>query len=59
MDCPLHIVHSAVADIIYLLMKPLEWFFVMVIYLVDKKPEDRIAVQYLPINTEPRSRASI
>ena len=54
-----YIVHSAGADIIYLLMKPLEWFFIMVIYLVDKKPEDRIAVQYLPINTEPRLRASI
>jgi hypothetical protein len=45
-----HIVHSVSADIIYLLMKPLEWFFMMIIYLVDKKPEDRIAVQYLPIN---------
>lgn len=45
-----HIVHSVSADIIYLLMKPLEWLFVMVIYLVDKKPEDRIAVQYLPIS---------
>lgn len=34
------------ADIIYLLMKPLEWFFLLILYLVDVKPENRIALQY-------------
>lgn len=37
------------ADIIYLLMKPLEWIFVTVLYLFDTNPEDRIARQYLPL----------
>lgn len=36
------------ADIVYILMKPLEWIFLTVIYLCDVKPENRIAVQYLP-----------
>ncbi|MDE7425812.1 MAG: hypothetical protein K2N51_19300 [Lachnospiraceae bacterium] len=36
------------ADIVYLLMKPLEWFFLIVLYLCDTKPENRIAMQYLP-----------
>jgi hypothetical protein len=35
------------SDIIYILMKPLEWFFLIVLYLVDRKPENRIAQQYL------------
>lgn len=34
------------ADVIYLLMKPLEWLFLAVLYLTDVRPEDRIAVQY-------------
>lgn len=34
------------ADVIYLLMKPLEWIFLIVIYLTDAKPENRIALQY-------------
>jgi len=36
-----------VADLIWLIMKPLEWIFLIVIYLVDVHPEDRIARQYL------------
>jgi hypothetical protein len=36
-----------VADFIYLLMKPLEWLFLAVLYTVDRKPENRIAKQYL------------
>lgn len=39
---------KAAADVVYLLMKPLEWIFLVVIYLFDAKPENRIAVQYLP-----------
>ena len=35
------------ADIIWFIMKPLEWIFLMVIYFVDSNPEDRIASQYL------------
>lgn len=34
------------ADAVYLLMKPLEWVFLAVLYLTDEKPENRIAVQY-------------
>ena len=38
------------ADLTYLIMKPLEWIFLIVLYLFDKKPENRIALQYLPKN---------
>ncbi len=34
------------ADCIYLLMKPLEWLFLLTLYLFDAAPENRIAVQY-------------
>lgn len=34
------------ADLIYFLMKPLEWLFLIVLYLVDVNPENRIALQY-------------
>lgn len=34
------------ADIIYIMMKPLEWIFLAVLYLCDISPESRIAVQY-------------
>lgn len=34
------------ADIVYILMKPLEYIFVFVLYLCDNHPENRIAVQY-------------
>lgn len=34
------------ADAVYVIMKPLEWLFLIVLYLVDVKPENRIAVQY-------------
>lgn len=36
-----------VADVIWFIMKPLEWLFLIVIYLFDVNPEDRIARQYL------------
>jgi hypothetical protein len=36
------------ANILYILMKPLEWLFLAWLYLMDKNPETRIAKQYLP-----------
>lgn len=36
------------ADVVYFIMKPLEWIFLIVLYLCDVNPENRIAVQYLP-----------
>lgn len=41
-----HITTRLRADIVYILMKPLEWMFVAVLYLFDRDPESRIAVQY-------------
>ena len=34
------------ADFVYFLMKPLEWLFLIVLYLTDVNPENRIALQY-------------
>ena len=42
-----HITTKKRANIIYILMKPLEWAFVLFLYTVDNKPENRIATQYL------------
>ena len=36
-----------IADFIYIIMKPLELIFLVVLYLVDVNPENRIAVQYM------------
>jgi hypothetical protein len=36
-----------ISDSIYILMKPLEWFFLLVLYTFDRRPEDRIAQQYM------------
>lgn len=36
------------SDVVYVLMKPLEWMFLAVIYLTDPRPEDRIRMQYIP-----------
>ncbi len=36
-----------VADAVYILMKPLEWLFILVLYTFDRNPENRIALQYL------------
>ncbi|MEK5067935.1 DUF6688 domain-containing protein [Sporosarcina sp. FSL K6-1508] len=41
-----HIQTKWSADIVYLLMKPLEWLFLVVLYTVDRHPENRIHVQY-------------
>ncbi len=45
-----HIRKAWQADLIYLIMKPAEWLFLIVIYLHDRQPENRIAVQYLPLS---------
>jgi len=36
-----------VSDIVYIVMKPLEWFFVFTLYCFDKNPKNRIAKQYI------------
>lgn len=36
-----------VSDIVYIMMKPLEMFFLLTLYTFDNKPENRIAAQYL------------
>ncbi|WP_420831467.1 DUF6688 family protein [Paenibacillus sacheonensis] len=41
-----HIRSQLAADVVYLAMKPLEWFFLLVLYTVDRRPEDRIQAQY-------------
>lgn len=41
-----HIKTKTAADIVYFIMKPLECCFLVVLYLCDVNPEDRIAVQY-------------
>ena len=41
------LIHSQyTADLVYFIMKPLEWIFLCVLYLTDVHPENRIAVQY-------------
>ncbi|KXT74810.1 hypothetical protein STRDD10_00650 [Streptococcus sp. DD10] len=42
-----HIKNKWLMDAIYLIMKPLEWFFLLVLYIVDRQPENRIAMQYI------------
>lgn len=37
------------SDFIYILMKPLEWFFIIILYTFDKCPENRISRQYLDL----------
>jgi hypothetical protein len=41
-----HIRTKGSADVVYLLMKPLEWLFLLLLYTVDTNPENRISVQY-------------
>ena len=41
-----HINSKFSADIVYYLMKPLEWSFLVVLYCVDDSPENRINIQY-------------
>ncbi|HVG13597.1 MAG TPA: DUF6688 family protein [Chitinophagaceae bacterium] len=39
--------NKMIADLVYFAMKPLEWIFLITIYTFDRRPEDRIARQYL------------
>lgn len=41
-----HITTPFRADMIYILMKPLEWIFLTALYALDSHPEQRIATQY-------------
>lgn len=41
-----HIKTKIQADIVYILMKPLGYIFLIVLYTFDSKPENRIAIQY-------------
>lgn len=41
-----HINSKYSADLVYFLMKPLEWIFIFILYTFDQKPENRIAIQY-------------
>lgn len=36
-----------VSDVIYILMKPLEWIFLLFVYTFERNPENRIAKQYI------------
>lgn len=42
-----HITTKFQSNIVYFIMKPLEWLFLLVLYTFDKKPENRIHRQYL------------
>ncbi|MBR1824706.1 MAG: hypothetical protein IJ779_10820 [Ruminococcus sp.] len=41
-----HITTKTRADMVYIIMKPLEWLFILSLYTFDAHPENRIAVQY-------------
>ena len=41
-----------IADLVYFIMKPLEYLFVIVLYAVEVHPEDRIAIQYTGTNLD-------
>lgn len=40
------------SNIVYFIMKPLEWLFILVLYTFDLKPENRINIQYLGDSTK-------
>lgn len=42
--------NKIVSDVVYVLMKPLEFAFLCILYTFDSKPENRIAIQYLNKN---------
>lgn len=42
--------NKLISDIIFILMKPLELLFILVLYTFDRNPENRIARQYLSVS---------
>jgi hypothetical protein len=42
-----HITTKRRSNLVYFIMKPLEWLFIFVLYTFDLKPENRINSQYL------------
>ncbi|MCM1315592.1 MAG: hypothetical protein NC040_08530 [Muribaculaceae bacterium] len=46
-----HITTRTRADIVYIIMKPLEYLFIAILYMFDVQPENRIAVQYSEYKT--------
>lgn len=38
-----------ISNLMFLIMKPLEWFFLLWLYIFDRCPENRIHRQYLPL----------
>lgn len=49
-----HITTKCRADLTYIIMKPLEFIFILTLYTFDKNPENRIAVQYSDYNHKQR-----
>lgn len=49
--------HKFFADLIYYLMKPLEFLFWVILYSTERNPENRIAQQYL--SAEDRNNLSL
>lgn len=47
-----HITTKKRATAVYILMKPLEWIFVLLLYAFDQKPENRIAIQYTEVRNK-------
>jgi len=39
-----------VSNILYIIIKPMEWTFLLALYVFEKYPETKIGKQYLPIN---------
>jgi hypothetical protein len=41
--------NKCIANCMYIVMKPLEWLFLVILYTADHKPENRIAKQYISL----------
>lgn len=48
-----------IADVVYILMKPLEILFLFILYAVDVNPENRIAVQYFPLDKDQKKKYAV
>ena len=51
--------NKVISDFVYLLMKPLEFAFLLTLYTFDKKPENRIATQYLNIKDKEKINTTL